>query len=140
MSKTIALLSLLFSSSVFATDLCSKRNENFSINTAKISLEVVCSQEDKAKGLMEREQLGENKGMLFVFENEQILNFWMKNTKIPLDIIFLNDSFIVVSEAQMKPYDLNTTSSKKIAKYAVELDKGFIEKYKVKAGDKLIKN
>lgn len=65
-----------------------------SINDSVFDVEVVTTPEDQAKGLMFRENLDNDEGMLFIFKNSDDRTFWMKNTLIPLDIIFINDSKI----------------------------------------------
>ncbi len=100
-------------------------------------LEVADTVAAQERGLMERDSMPANHGMIFVFPKERMREFWMKNTRFPLDIIFLDAGGRIVSAAQMKPYDLNTTSSVKPAKYAIELNKGEAEKSGVKVGDKL---
>src|SRR3989344_4541488 len=62
----------------------------------KINVEIADDNEERMKGLMFRERLDENAGMLFVFEDEQYQAFWMKNTLIPLDIIFIGKNLEIV--------------------------------------------
>ena len=62
-----------------------------------VQVELAQSPEELQQGLMHRESLGEQEGMLFLFGTEQPLDFWMKNTLIPLDIIFVNSEFEIVS-------------------------------------------
>jgi len=62
----------------------------------KIFIEVADSSEEREKGLMYRDELCDDCGMLFIFEQEGFYNFWMKNTSIPLDIIFINSNLEVV--------------------------------------------
>ena len=66
-------------------------------------LEVADSSEKRTVGLMGRESLGEDRGMLFVFESEHTLSFWMKNTLIPLDIVFVDENLTVVDVQTMRP-------------------------------------
>ena len=76
-------------------------------------------------------------GMLFVFAAEEhpALSFWMKNTRIPLDVIYLDASGRVVSVHQMRPYDLRGVSSEGPAQYAIELNQGAAAKTGLKKGD-----
>jgi uncharacterized membrane protein (UPF0127 family) len=72
--------------------------------------------------------------MIFVFPREAELGFYMKNTRIPLDIVYVNAAGRVVSVKQMKPYDTKTTPSDGDAQYAIELNEGAAQKAGVKAG------
>jgi len=100
-------------------------------------LEVANTRETRERGLMHRESMPADHGMIFVFVDEQPRGFWMRSTRIPLDIIFMNGAGKVVSVHQMKPYDEHTTESKGPAKYAIELNQGEAEKAGVKEGDQL---
>ena len=86
-------------------------------------------------GLMNRESMPSDRGMIFVFGDEQNLEFYMKNTLIPLDIVYLDRVGKVVSVAQMKPMDESAIPSGWPAKYAIELNEGTAAKVGVKAGD-----
>jgi uncharacterized membrane protein (UPF0127 family) len=83
---------------------------------------------------MRRDTMPADHGMLFVFNREAPLSCWMKNTRIPLDIIYLDAAGRVVSVKQMKAFDLNSTPSDSPAQYAIELNKGAAESAGVKAG------
>jgi uncharacterized membrane protein (UPF0127 family) len=65
--------------------------------------EVADTQPERAKGLMNRESLDSDRGMLFIFESSENVSFWMKNTLIPLDIIFIDEFGKVVNIAQANP-------------------------------------
>lgn len=106
-----------------------------------LQVEIADSPKEREQGLMHREKLEEGNGMLFVFENEAPRGFWMKNTKIPLDIVFFNREKKVVSFVEnMKPCSERTAKcqtydSEKPAMYALELPEGMVEKHGIKAGD-----
>jgi uncharacterized protein len=100
-----------------------------------LTLEVANTNATREYGLMHRDSMPADHGMLFVFPDERRLGFWMKNTRIPLDIIFIDAAGKVVSIHQMKPHDLSTTKSDGPAKYAIELNKGRATPTGIKPGD-----
>jgi uncharacterized membrane protein (UPF0127 family) len=73
---------------------------------------------------MRRDSMPADHGMIFVFGEEEPRGFWMRNTRIPLDIVFIDHTGKVVSVKQMKAFDLNTTPSDGPAQYAIELNLG----------------
>ncbi|MBS4015780.1 MAG: DUF192 domain-containing protein, partial [Candidatus Latescibacteria bacterium] len=73
------------------------------INDKEIKVEVVSSTEERALGLMFRQLLKENEGMLFVFEEEGIYPFWMKDTRIALSIAFIDEQFVIIDIQEMVP-------------------------------------
>lgn len=94
------------------------------IGSKTFTLEVADSTQTRTYGLMRRDSMPDDHGMLFVFGRQEPLSFWMKNTRIPLDIIYVDAAGRVVSVKQMKPYDLNGTPSDGPAQYAIELNQG----------------
>lgn len=89
------------------------------------------------RGLMYREKLEPESGMLFVFEREQVLSFWMKNTLIPLSIAFLDARGTVVRIADMTPLSIDTVSSERPAQYALEVQQGAFARYGLAVGSTL---
>lgn len=75
------------------------------IGDKEYNVEVARTKEEKIKGLQEKESLGENEGMLFIYDEPQELAFWMKDTAIPLDIVFIDEDGEVISVQQGQPYD-----------------------------------
>jgi hypothetical protein len=100
-------------------------------------IEVARTNDEQETGLMKRDSMPADHGMIFVFSNDEVRFFWMKNTRFPLDILFVNAKGRVVSISQMKAYDLNTTSSIDPARYAIELNDGAAAECGVKKGDVL---
>ncbi len=107
------------------------------INEKRYNFELAATSEKRREGLMYRQSLPENSGMLFVFPSEQVLNFYMKNTLIPLDIAFINSQRVILNIEKMTPLDLTTISSHGKAIMAIETNRGFFEKNGIKAGDKI---
>ena len=87
---------------------------------------------------MFRKHMQENRGMLFVFPKEGIQSFWMHNTYIPLDMIFVNakDKIVTIQNADKTLSD-QTYSSIKPAQYVIEVNQGFSKKHGLKVGDKI---
>ena len=104
------------------------------------SLEIADTPEKRAQGLMFREELPEGQGMLFVFEREGVYKFWMKDTLIPLDIIWLDSEgevvFIKDSAQPCGPDVCEYINPEKQAKYVLELKAGTAEGLGLKPGDK----
>jgi uncharacterized membrane protein (UPF0127 family) len=87
---------------------------------------------------MYRHELPEFSGMLFTFSQEQPLNFWMKNTPRPLDIIYITADYTIVSIAEnTTPYSQAQITSKHPAKYALEVNGGFCQNQGIVAGDRV---
>lgn len=110
---------------------------------SEVVLDVQIAQTDyeRAVGLMGRQSIGQNKGMLFVYEKEQNLSFWMANTKIPLCIIFLDEGKKIVDIQKMEPCgEAIYTRCKsyypaKFAKYAIEAGGNFSDDNEIEIGD-----
>ncbi len=110
-----------------------------SIGACELYLEVADDPEERAVGLMGRESLGRDRGMLFVYANDQVLSFWMKGTLIPLDIIFINGASVVVDVQTMRPEretapDLPITRSAAPARYAIEVNEGVAAECRIEPG------
>lgn len=75
------------------------------IGDKEYNVEVARTEEEKVKGLQEKESLGEDEGMLFVYDKPQEIAFWMKDTAIPLNIVFMDEDGEVISVKQGQPYD-----------------------------------
>jgi uncharacterized membrane protein (UPF0127 family) len=100
-------------------------------------MEIAADEPSRERGLMERDTLAADHGMIFVFDHASAQAFWMHHTRFPLDIIFADEHGKVVSVHNMKPYDEHTTYSDGPAKYAIELPAGAAAKEGVKEGDTL---
>jgi uncharacterized membrane protein (UPF0127 family) len=102
----------------------------------EVRVEIADDASEQEWGLMGRTELGKNRGMLFVFEEEQRLSFWMKDTRIPLSIAFMDSEGRIVDIQDMKPFDdeLPEYVSAKPARYALEVNRGFFEERSVEVG------
>jgi len=110
------------------------------INSRCFAVELATTQSERQYGLMNRKYLDLDKGMLFIFENEDAHHFWMKNTLIPLDIIWINSSQNVVyihKNAQpCSSYYCPSINPGKNARYVLEINGGLSDKYNISIGDK----
>mgnify|MGYP002624731708 CR=1 FL=1 len=106
-------------------------------NEITVKAEIASTFEQRQNGFMFRQEIPDGTGMLFIFEEEQVLNFWMKNTPHPLSIAYIDKNGRVRDILDMTPFDLsNITSSTKVL-YALEVPQGWYKKVNVKVGDKL---
>ncbi len=112
--------------------------DSLGVVKTKIDIQIADNDYDRELGLMFRKSMQENRGMLFIFPKEDIQNFWMHNTYIPLDMIFVNakNKIITIQNADKTLSD-QTYSSIKPAKYVIEVNLGFSKKYGLKVGDKI---
>lgn len=102
----------------------------------QIDIEIADTPYKRETGLMYRNLLGEQQGMLFIFEESQYLAFYMKNTKISLDIIYLNeDKEIVDIYENTTVMDETALPSKSIARYVLELNAGKVKEWRIEIGD-----
>jgi hypothetical protein len=101
------------------------------------TLEIAARDADREHGLMERDSMPADHGMIFVFRDRQMRNFWMKHTRIPLDILFLDSDGSIVSIHHMDPYLLDGVPSGLPAQYAIELNAGHASESGVKVNDVL---
>ncbi len=108
---------------------------NMLIGQKTFVLEVANNEEARERGLMRRDKMDPDRGMIFVFVDSAPRGFYMKNTRIPLDIVFVGEDERVISIKQMQPYDLSTTPSDGPAKWAIELNQGAAAKAGLKVGD-----
>ena len=104
-----------------------------------IDIEFADNYHERAQGLMYRTEMEENHGMLFIFPTEEIQSFFMKNTVISLDMIFINsDLQIVTIHKNTTPHDIGSYPSTKPAQYVLETIAGYTDKYNIKENDKVV--
>lgn len=107
------------------------------LETCRFDVELAVTREDQARGLMFRKTLNDRAGMFFVFDKEEVRHFWMKNTLIPLDMVFIDSHFIIVDiHKGATPLDETIISSRKPAKYVLEINAGKADTCRMKKGTK----
>lgn len=107
----------------------------------RFSVEIAADDESRARGLMFRDSLAPDRGMLFVFEREQPLAFWMRNTRIPLDILYFDADRRLVSVSSAPPCttaQCPSYPSAAPARFTLELNAGTAKTLGVARGDELL--
>jgi len=111
-----------------------------SLGQAKARFDIEFARDDyeRETGLMYRQSMKDNQAMLFIFKDEQPRYFWMKNTYIPLDIVYINARKQIVSIAKnAQPLDETSLPSHFPARYVLEIKAGLSDDYALKKGDKV---
>jgi len=105
--------------------------------TVTVQAEMAVKEEERNYGFMNRKNIPDGTGMLFVFERDQILSFWMKNTPTPLSIAYLDSEGVIKNIYDMKPFSLEPIKSTVSCRYALEVPQGWYTRTGVKVGDKV---
>jgi uncharacterized membrane protein (UPF0127 family) len=103
----------------------------------QIDAQVAATNDQRAIGLMYRQDMPQHEGMLFVFDEPQIQCFWMKNTLLPLTAAFVEEDGISVNLADMKPQSTQSHCSEKPVRFVLEMNQGWFTKRNIKKGFKL---
>jgi len=139
--KKLAFLALILSISA-----CTSTMPSVTINNITYQVEIADETDERSLGLMNRQELAPNQGMLFIFNDERIRSFWMKNTYIPLDMIFINKNQEIVTihenvrpceEQSPKQNTCSSYQSTEPAKYVLEINAGEAKKNNLQVGDAL---
>ena len=140
--RRIAFSLIIASSFVLAA--CGQKNLTVSSfdgsQSVTVAVEIADSPKEREKGLMERASLPHDTGMLFVFQQPQMLEFWMKNTLVPLDIVFFDAQGNFVSSATMEPCTADpcpTYKAAALASYALEVPKSYVRDNGIGTGWKI---
>jgi uncharacterized membrane protein (UPF0127 family) len=103
---------------------------------SSVDIEIADNEARRTQGLMYRDSMAENQAMLFVFPDEAEHSFWMKNTILPLDIIYINTkNQILTIQKNTIPYSEESIPSNGPAKYVVEVNAGYCDRHSIKTGD-----
>lgn len=101
----------------------------------QLALEIADNDYERARGLMDRKSMTDQQAMIFIFDDERPQSFWMKNTHISLDIIYVKANMEVVSiQKNTQPYSTQSLPSEGNAQYVVEVIAGFCDKYGIEEG------
>ncbi|OPY83539.1 MAG: hypothetical protein A4E65_00509 [Syntrophorhabdus sp. PtaU1.Bin153] len=105
------------------------------LERCKFVTELAVTESQHARGLMHRVSLRDDTGMLFIFNNEELRHFWMRNTLIPLDLVFIDSQRIVVSvHCDARPLDESAITSRFPARYVLEINAGLVSKCGIGSG------
>ncbi|HRU06319.1 MAG TPA: DUF192 domain-containing protein [Candidatus Brocadiia bacterium] len=132
-----ATLALLCAAGCTRSGERAMRRVTIKVGGHAVLAEVAEKEEDKERGLMFRDTMGEDEGMIFVYDRPQTLYFYMKNTRIPLSIAFIDSNGVILRIADMQPHDLRTHSSVMPAQYALEMNQGWFAKKGIEPGAKV---
>jgi uncharacterized membrane protein (UPF0127 family) len=118
------------------------RNEDYPLPMTQLQIggetfgiEIAVAFKDQETGLMHRDHLNPDHGMIFVSDQPQVQKFWNHEVHFPLDLVFLDANGAIVSLKKMKPYDDSTVPSDAPALYTIELLGGTADRLKLKVGD-----
>lgn len=101
----------------------------------KVDIEIAKTQNERGIGLMNRSSMEKNQGMLFIFEEDNFTGFYMKDTRIPLDIIFLGaDSTVISISKNRRPFDENSEGAASPYRYVLELNAGLSDEWGIEEG------
>ena len=123
---------------LFSDNNTSKTFFDLQVGKVLLKVEVAALTEERTKGLMFRETLGEREGMLFIFERGTKQSFWMKNTRIPLDIGYFSSNGTLLEIHKAKPYDTSGVPSKSSdIKFVLELNVGGFKHLNIPIGSRI---
>lgn len=139
---TLGLFAVLALAGAADSVFAQSKLENLSITTGKgkvsFSVEVMRTDEERARGLMNRAYLPADRGMLFDFKEPQIAMMWMKNTLIPLDMLFIRKDGTITNIAEnTEPHSLRTVSASEPVLGVLELNGGTAARLGITAGDRV---
>lgn len=146
MKRKILIVLLVLAAAVVliqGTGTEKRSNTTLKIGGETIKVEVANTSSERKQGLMYRRNLAEDRGMIFIYPEEGNRSFWMKNTHVPLDIIFVDADGSVINVEQADPQprtsdeNLERYRSKRAAKYVIEVNQGFSRENNIKRGSEV---
>jgi hypothetical protein len=105
---------------------------------AELKVEIAQTPEQRQKGLMFRQNLPDGEGMYFVFETQEYLSFYMKDTRIPLTIAYITKDGVIESIRDLTPLDEQPVHSSSPAQFALEVKRGWFEENNIRPGDRVV--
>ena len=107
------------------------------IGGRRISVEIARTPEQRATGMKYRKQLGKDEGMLFLFERDENLSFYMKDTLVPLSIAFIRSDGVIANIARMEALTTSAHKSRTPCRYALEMPDGWFAQHEIVEGAKV---
>lgn len=138
------IVTLILTITIFFNNVYSQNKKEIkstvTINGFRIFIEISDSKETRKQGLMWRNQLDKNAGMLFIYQDSAVRYFWMKNTFVTLDMAFIDSNMVIKTIHTAKAVNDSTTfySSYVPVKYVLEVNSGWFEEHGIHPGDKVI--
>lgn len=105
--------------------------------TVAFDIEIADTTENRARGLMFRTEFPDDRGMLFVFEETRQVGFWMKNTPLPLDLVFIDENGVVIAVLPGEPQSTASIGPDGPSRFVLELNRGTAERVGLEAGMQL---
>jgi uncharacterized protein len=141
-SMTFVFLLSLFFAAASTTASPAAETQPLKIEAAagdrEFAVEIVREEKERNRGLMFRRHMADDRGMLFDYNPPQAVSFWMKNTYIPLDIIFIDANGRIITIAEnTTPLSLETIPSGGVARAVLEINGGLAKKLGIKVGDRV---
>lgn len=136
--RFVVVFVVLFFSAIVIADNSTKIIIPLQVSGHQLNAEVAHTDTARTQGLMHRDTLAKNSGMLFVFPRAGHYSMWMLNTHIPLSVAYLDDDGVVLNILDMTPHTTTAHSSPGLAKYALEMNQGWFSAKEIKAGEKIL--
>jgi len=137
MKKRLLLFPLLMILAGCAQDGSTLPTEKLVIHNQTFTVEIANTPEQRNRGLMYRDSMPARHGMIFLFERSAAVGFWMKNTRIPLDIIYMSQQGAITGIFTLQPYDETGVQNPPEARIVLELNAGQARELNLKTGDTL---
>jgi uncharacterized membrane protein (UPF0127 family) len=135
--RVVLIVLTLASTNVFAQQISHFPVITLNAGIHVIKAEVAASNAEREQGLMFREKMGQNEGMVFVFEEPVGVCMWMKNTLIPLSVAFLDGNGKIINIEDMQPQTTVSHCTKKPARYALEMNQGWFKQKNLQPGSEI---
>lgn len=132
---TILLLFISCSAKHFDLPVYELELQTSSGDSVVVHSEIAKTEEERNYGFMNRKDIPDGTGMLFIFETDRKLSFWMKDTPHPLSIAYIDSSGIIQDIFDMTPYSLAPIQSSRSVRFALEVPQGYFEKVGISEGD-----